>query len=568
MSDSRTIPTKSSPSAATFRLFSEGNELSKSLQVISIAISEEVNKIAKASIVFLDGDAAAETFSISEMDELTPGKQVEIKAGYNGQEDMIYSGLVISQTLKVKRGSSYLIVECRDAAVKMTLTPQYRYFEDQPDSDILEEIIGYYELEKEVNPTSNTQESQALLHETDWAFLLRRTQANGMIILNSLGKLTIKKPDFSTESELNLQYGATILELDTTMDARLQPAKLLSKSWDYSTQELRELEAAEPEFTLPGDLKADEMALGDFNFRKTGAYTEPEFQAMTDAEMLLHRAAKIKGRIKVKGNVEVKVDTLINLNGLGKRFNGKAWVSGIAHQLSNGTWETDIQIGYPKELFETKKEPNDPSGFYIGVVSQLKEDPKGEHRIKVKLPIIDLAADGIWARVVTPDAGENRGFFFRPEVGDEVVVGFLDNDSNQPLILGMCNSSAKAAPLEATDENHEKALVTRSGMKLFFDDDKKICLLETPSGNKISMDEDQQTIEITDQFGNSLKMTQDAVEIKSIKDVLIKADKDLTLEGVNVNVKAQASLKTEGSASAELSSGGNTTVKGGVVMIN
>jgi len=568
MSEARTIPTKSTPSAATFKLFSDGKELVKSLQVVSITVSEEVNKIAKASIIFLDGDAASETFAISEMDELTPGKPIEIKAGYNGQEDTVYTGLVVSQTLKVKRGSSYLVVECRDSAVKMTLTPQYRYFEDQRDSDILEEIIGNYELEKEVSPTSNTQEGQALLHETDWDFLLRRTQANGMIVLNSLSKLMIKKPDFSTESEVNLQYGATILELDATMDARLQPAKLLSKSWDYSSQELQELEAAESEFRPPGDLKADEITFGNFNFRKTGAYTEPELQAMADAEMLVYRAAKIKGRIKVKGNVKVKVNTLINLSGLGKRFNGKAWVSGIAHQLSNGTWETDIQIGYPKELFESKKEPNDSSGLYIGIVSQLKEDPKGEHRIKVKLPVIDPAADGIWARVVAPDAGKNRGFFFRPEVGDEVVVGFMDSDSSQPLILGMCNSSAKAAPLEATDENHKKALVTRSGMKLFFDDDKKICLLETPAGNMIYMDEDQQTVEITDEFGNSLKMTQNAVELKGVKDVLIKADKDLTLEGVNINIKAQAALKAEGSASAELSSGGNTTVKGSVVMIN
>jgi uncharacterized protein involved in type VI secretion and phage assembly len=48
-------------------------------------------------------------------------------------------------------------------------------------------------------------------------------------------------------------------------------------------------------------------------------------------------------------------------------------------------------------------------------VTKLEADPDGEDRIQVRLPILDAQADGIWARVSSLDAGENRGFFFRPE---------------------------------------------------------------------------------------------------------------------------------------------------------
>ena len=35
---------------------------------------------------------------------------------------------------------------------------------------------------------------------------------------------------------------------------------------------------------------------------------------------------------------------------------------------------------------------------------------------------------GVWARVATLDAGNDRGTFFRPEVDDEVVLGFFHDD--------------------------------------------------------------------------------------------------------------------------------------------
>ena len=75
------------------------------------------------------------------------------------------------------------------------------------------------------------------------------------------------------------------------------------------------------------------------------------------------------------------------------------------------------------------------------------EDPDGEHRVRVKLPLVNNADDGVWARVASLDAGNDRGFFFRPEIGDEVVVGFFDDDPRRPVMLGMLHSSAKAAPL-------------------------------------------------------------------------------------------------------------------------
>ncbi len=71
-----------------------------------------------------------------------------------------------------------------------------------------------------------------------------------------------------------------------------------------------------------------------------------------------------------------------------------------------------------------------------------------------------------------------------------------------------------------------------------------------------------------DQHGNKFSMDQDGVKIESIKDIVLKAATDIKAEGVNVSVKGSGGAKVEGSSSAEISSGGSTTVKGSMVQIN
>jgi len=159
--------------------------------------------------------------------------------------------------------------------------------------------------------------------------------------------------------------------------------------------------------------------------------------------------------------------------------------------------------------------------------------------------------------------------FFRPELNDEVVVGFINNDPRHAIVLGMLNSSAKPAPLQAADDNNEKGYVSRSEMKMIFNDDKKSIQIETPAGNKLLISEDEKKIHLEDQNGNKFTMSQDGITIESVKDINLKAQGDIKAEAsANVNIKGSAQTKVEGSGGAELSSGGSTTVKGATVMIN
>ena len=261
--------------------------------------------------------------------------------------------------------------------------------------------------------------------------------------------------------------------------------------------------------------------------------------------------------------------------GVGERFEGKIYVSGVRQNLSGGNWETDVQLGLNPDLFsQTYNLRPIPagglvpavSGLQIGIVTALESDPDGEDRIKVRLPMISTSDDGIWARISTLDAGNERGTFFRPEIGDEVIVGFLNDDPRHPVVLGMVHSSANPAPEPAKDVNHRKGYVSREKMKFNFDDEKKMITLETPAGNKIILSEDDKWIKIFDQNGNKITMDDNGITIESMKDLILKAAADIKIEGMNLSAKASASFKAEGSASAEVS-GANTTIKGSAAVV-
>jgi uncharacterized protein involved in type VI secretion and phage assembly len=207
------------------------------------------------------------------------------------------------------------------------------------------------------------------------------------------------------------------------------------------------------------------------------------------------------------------------------------------------------------------------AGLQAGVVTD-NEDPDGEFRVRVRLPLVNDGDDGVWARVASLDAGAERGFFFRPEIGDEVLLGFLDDDPRQPVLLGMLHSSAMAAPLAPSNDNHQKGYTSRSGVVLLFDDDKKSLTLATPGGNRLVLDDDAKGITIEDQNGNKIVLSSDGITVESSKALVLTSGTEAKLDaGTTLDVTAAAALKLEGTASTDVKSGGVVKVAGSAVQL-
>jgi Rhs element Vgr protein len=584
MANSRIIPTQAATDLATFTILSNGQAIGGDIGIDSIYVVKSVNKIPTARIHIIDGSVPREDFEVSSGNLFVPGNEIEIKAGYHSDEDTIFKGIITKHAIQSKKDKpSLLIVELKDEAVKLTIGRKNKFFEEIKDSEIIEGIIGDYGLTPDIEATAVTHKEMVQHHATDWDFLVSRAEVNGKLVFVDDGKITVKAPDLSADPILELAYGDNVFDFEAGMDARDQFTTVKSSSWDFANQQIIEGEAEEPNFNEQGNLMGSDLAgvigLQELPLQHSGKITDSELKAWSDAKLMRSRLSKIKGKVKIVGFSDIKPGDVIDLAGFGARFNGVAFVSTIAHNMSGETpWFTEIEFGLDKDWFADNyndiiEKPASglvPSihGLQIGIVTNIHEDPEGEERIRVRLPIIDNENDGVWARLTTIDGAGSRGWVFRPELDDEVIVGFLNGDPRDPIILGSVYSSAKPSPIPAEEENNIKGYVSRSEMKFTFDDDKVIVATETPNGNKIILSEDEGSILIEDENGNKIELTSDGMTLESPGDINIKASGDLNMEGVNINIKAQSQLKAEGSAGAEMSTSGQAVVKGSVVMIN
>jgi hypothetical protein len=139
-------------------------------------------------------------------------------------------------------------------------------------------------------------------------------------------------------------------------------------------------------------------------------------------------------------------------------------------------------------------------------------------------------------------------------------------------------------PSSPQKNNYIKSIVGKSGVNLTIDDEKKSISLCTSANNKVVINEGEKSISLTDESGNKIMMSPKGIVIESSSDLSLKADgnitissdsstqitafDDLSLSGLTITGSAEAEMIMEGVTSAELSSSGEVTVKGAMVMIN
>lgn len=216
--------------------------------------------------------------------------------------------------------------------------------------------------------------------------------------------------------------------------------------------------------------------------------------------------ARVGGRMSFQGSALARAGAVVELAGLGKRFSGPVLLSSVEHEIRDGDWITRARFGL------------------------------GPQRHAQPAVVRAAAGGGL-------------------QTGD-------------PL----------------TAENAITAIVTRSRHRIEFNDDEKLITITTPARNQLVFSDQDQAIEIKDQSGNIVRLSEAGIALHSPRDITLAAQGGITLdaagavsvrskadvsvEGLNVACQAQLVISAKGVAAAELSSSGQTTVKGAMVMIN
>jgi uncharacterized protein involved in type VI secretion and phage assembly len=193
-------------------------------------------------------------------------------------------------------------------------------------------------------------------------------------------------------------------------------------------------------------------------------------------------------------------------------------------------------------------------GVVVGVVTDIDIDADGQregvyqglYRVKVKFPWLD-GDHGLWARVVTPMAGNRSGLFLPLKVNDEVAVMFEHGDPNHPFVIGALWNGVDRPPAKILSKDQfQYVLQSNSGHTITLDDStnaEKISIADK-SGNQIVIDSKEKTVTIT----SKNDLTLDAggnMMIKATGSItILSRENKLALSGGPVNINGDALVVT------------------------
>jgi len=168
------------------------------------------------------------------------------------------------------------------------------------------------------------------------------------------------------------------------------------------------------------------------------------------------------------------------------------------------------------------------TGGYLAEVINL-DDPESLSRVQLRVLNFDGvdSHDGpIWARVACAFAGNNRGSFLLPDVGDEVLVVFVNGDPRFPVVVGgLWNGSSTSPETISGGRNRKKVIRSKNGVKLTLDDQdgQEQFIAETPGGQKITLKDGPGAIWIEDSNGNSVKLETAGITVTASAKVTVNA---------------------------------------------
>lgn len=521
--------------------------------LLNAKVQFELNKIPFAKFSFVSSNVDIEPEASLASDLLKQGDEIEMKIKFEGTDETLFKGIIKSLEKTIDQGRLQLKVECKDLAYQLTLASEFAESDSMTFEDKLIEFTKDITLDSGLQgqPWGKELVSMNVSTTVPWDYLLSFLDAIGIqvVVQNGLLKgVDILQPE--PDEKYFADGSINIFSWKDKVDDTVVLSKAIIEYWDSSTQALEKMEATQEANPNVKVLRMNATQL-----------TPETLQRMADNYIKRSAYLSKQANLSTVGNLHARVGDFIIANKVNPLLdNQKLIISKELHNIESGSWTTEYDLGLQNEkLFsEASVERNRAVtsmsgsmdrifGLMIGKVTSLDEDPKGELRIKVNMPTLSPNGEGKWARVVNLFASKDFGSFFLPEVGDEVIVSFIDGHPDYPIVLGSVYSSSHMPSFKQTSDNYVKGWLTKADSKFEFDDEKKRIELSTAKGNKFLISEDEKGISVEDENKNKIVLNDQGIRIESASAIEIKAAADIKMEGASISISSSGPLELKGS---------------------
>ena len=525
-------------------------------QVHHFECAYQVNEIPYLTIAIRDGDSAKESFELAETEDFSPGKPVTLNAGINDTKNLIFSGLVIQTRVIINKGSTQLILVTKGEAVKLLEQPvnfiSDKEIEDEPLIKAVAALSSQYAFKDIATLADNKIKHPqfAAFQQTPWQIIFARMIENGAVFCptpegDSLINLATLAPEAVAEPFALHE----VVDCQMQLDAQSMIKGISATAWDVATQTSKESKSSENEKIkawASGSIFSHEA----LSLSMAAPLSKEQIEARANAEANFRLLDQSQGWLtlssvqSMKKVADLKLMSSLKVKGVGTKFAEKNLVTGIRHRFTASNWFIDVELGLPltKTLYsDNASVPKMPAT--MGKIADFKENTKLPHTLSVIIPALDPAV-ALNARLVTPFAGKEEGFFFPPDKDAEVMVTFLDGNPSYPMIIGSCHNGTNTPPLPYGKEHPKRGLFVGAAdkqMSLITDMTKGEESLQLKAlGETSSLNASAKGIIIKSKDKDTLTLAEGSVTLG--KETVLKADANLEINAEKGNVTIKAKL--------------------------
>ncbi|GAB2618773.1 phage baseplate assembly protein V [Pseudactinotalea suaedae] len=548
--------------------------------LVEVRVELGVRAVGRAQLTFLDRDGQTGP-SLLEV-----GTSVTIASVL--PKKVLLTGTITALDMEADLSGTTVTATVQDHAHKLTRSRGADTFSEQSYRDVISKIATSAGMKAKL-PNGGLSERFDWLLQVDSHLglvdeIAGRFGLDWAVDDNTLALWSVTETAPHATSR-QMRLGAELMTFSARR-AELGPTSFTVRGWDSSIRRARtatvESTSARDGFAPRGASRASAPA----KVLATHEVTSSNDEVRAVAAGLAAAAGRISGRGRSAFDPELVPGSEIRIGGTGSA-DGTYYVREVSHQVDAGSLRTSFVVGdrAPIQLSDPWGGPPRSSsmrrsGLTIGVVDNVK-DPDKLGRVRVALPGISETTSSAWARVLSLGGGANHGLVVLPEVNDEVLVAFEDDDVRRPVVLGgLFSKTVQVAGPPAIDGDRvvSRHLVSGRGHRLELADGEgrngefvQMALADNQKRMRIGKDSSEiaagdKPLTISSggasiEFNGSGGITIDA------STVTIKAKQSVRLEGVEVTGKASGKFEASG-AQATISGSGPVTVKGAIVEIS
>jgi uncharacterized protein involved in type VI secretion and phage assembly len=584
-----------------FEIKVEGSPLAADVadSLLEAFVEDEVNLPDTFELVFRD---PLRTVLASGGFEVGKKLSIGVVSEASAAATTIFDGEITAVEADIERDQTLTIVRGYDSSHRLQRGTTTETHLDVTYGDIAGKIAGRHGLRPgEGGSSTVVHEAVVQWNATDWEFLQMLATEMGDELVVVDGQLHLRQPgdsgsapgkgDLESDNSRQLVAGGNLLRLRATASGGEQVEEVTVRGWDFKAKEAVEgtARAGSRSRSAAAGAGASDLAskLGGGTLVKVDLPVDSAEVAREAAESLVEQLGSAATELDgvVYGNADLRAGVTVSVANVGSPFDGQYTLTSCRHTYdpANGYLTAFRVSGRQNRTLLGLVNSNQQTGRLRvhGVVQALisnVDDPERLGRVKVMFPSLDPTAESPWARVAMPGAGNERGIVWLPEVGDEVLVAFLHGDPRFPYVIGGLHNGQDKMPGTPVDGGQvvARTMVSRNGHRVELHDGDDAVTIATGDGkHRIVLD--QKGGKIVIETSGDVEVASDAkLSVRAPNGMTFESSGALELKGNGVTIDAGGGAfsakgvqsKVEVSGSVELSSSGQTTVRGSIVQIN